>query len=234
MEITAPASLQISYRWDQRLNHGRGGYRSAASGRVVAWNTVRESLDRTIANAEANTRSLCADLREGRISLAEWQLRMRDETRSAHVASYVLQRGGWQQMSQADYGRVGRELRDQYKYLNRFAQEIKSGKQRLDGTLQNRALLYIRAGRHTFHKAETKTALLLGFDQERYVLHPADHCRSHRKHMGCVERAAASWQPIGLLPDIGECTCHSNDRCTKVFRDSRTRRVFDPSKRVNQ
>ena len=53
-------------------------------------------------------------------------------------------------MSQADYGRAGQRIREQYDYINRFAQQVASGEQKLDGTLTRRAQMYAEAGRNTY------------------------------------------------------------------------------------
>jgi hypothetical protein len=244
LAIPAPRSARVSYTWDGRLNHGRGGFRSEATGRAVAWAEVRAALDRTLDSAAKEMASLSAQLQDGRLSLAEWQQRMSAEVKSAHVTAYVLQRGGWQQMSPADYGRIGRALYNpngkpdgvgaeawgEYQYLRRMAEEIATGKQRLDGTLLRRARQYAQAGRHTYHRAQEAALAALGFDEARYVLNPADHCQDDpaRGTMGCVTRAGMEWQPLGVLPRIGETTCNRNDRCDAEYRNSTTGTVFSP------
>jgi hypothetical protein len=57
-------------------------------------------------------------------------------------------------MTPADYGRAGQIIREQYGYLKGFANDIASGKQRLDGTLGVRAKLYSQAGRNSYYRSK--------------------------------------------------------------------------------
>ena len=75
---------------------------------------------------------------------------MMPEIKMSHLANAAAAKGGWDQMSQADYGRAGQAIRAQYDYLNKFAQQVADGTQKLDGTLTRRAQMYAEAGRDTY------------------------------------------------------------------------------------
>ena len=101
-----------------------------------------------------------------------WRNEMMQEIKMSHLANAAAAKGGWDQMSQADYGRAGQAIRAQYDYLNKFAQQVADGEQKLDGTLTRRAQMYAEAGRDTYEatvKAERKKR---GLMQVRSVLHP--------------------------------------------------------------
>jgi len=182
-------------------------------------------------------------LRDGQITLAEWQRSMERDIKSAHLTAYAMQRGGWQNMTQADYGRVGRLLYNpnatddkgtwgQYQFLRDYARHME--KAPITGSERSRTRLYARAARMTYHKAETLWAGSMGFTEEAYILNPADHCtdqdgaRQSPPRRGCTERARAGWNPIGTWPNIGEMACHSNDRCSKEYRSPTTGQTWKP------
>jgi hypothetical protein len=71
---------------------------------------------------------------------------MRRHVKNVNLNAIALERGGWANLTPSDFGRVGQIVREQYGYLRGFANDIASGKQRLDGTLGTRAKLYSQAG----------------------------------------------------------------------------------------
>lgn len=201
------SNLTPDYRW----NETAGQYINAA-GRFVPRAEVRLALDGFLEGATNEARALAEQLRAGQVSLAEWQTAMMRQVKQVHLAAAAAEQGGWAQLTQADYGRVGQVVRAQYGYLDDFAGEIASGRQRLDGTLARRAQLYTQAGRGTFHQFERLSMLAQGVGQERRRLAPADHCQD------CVEYAAQGWQAIGSLPPIGDSQCRQNCLCTFEYR----------------
>lgn len=210
--MTAPATsatfarFRSRYRW----NEASGRY-ITANGRFVPQASVRRALDGALQRAQTRFVGIANDLRESRISLTEWERRMREAVKDVHLYSAAAARGGWAQMSAADFGRVGRIVRDQYTFLNRFAADIASGAP-LDGRFLQRVELYAQSGRRTFHLTERFLARARGMTEERSVLHPAEHCAV------CVAEAARGWVPIGQLIPIGERTCLSRDQCSLEFR----------------
>ncbi len=195
------------FAWDQRSY----SYRDSR-GRYLSGKQVRDAIDAALLSADKRAREASEALRAGRISLADWQVRMAREVKTVHVYSTAAARGGWLQMTQADYGRVGQRIRAQYEYLRRFAQEIASGKQRLDGTLVARATLYTQAGRSSYHATEQREMVNRLNTEERSVLHPADRCP------GCVEEARRGWVMIGSMVPVGQRECRTRCRCTVAYR----------------
>lgn len=126
-------------------------------------------------------------------------------------------------MTPSDFGRVGRELRDQYGYLRRFARQIKSGDQRLDGRFRARVKLYAQSGLVSYTDAEAELAARMGRTEERNVIDPgAEHCEE------CKALSARGWVPIGTLPRPGRRRCLSNCRCRLEYRGDNGRRLEDP------
>lgn len=193
-------------------NEAAGRYTEPKSGRFVSRVAVRDALDAAIDNSSKQVRALTEQLRAGTVSLADWQLGMAREVKSAHLASAALAKGGWAEMSPADFGRVGPLVKEQYRFLAGFAADVASGKQRLDGTLPRRAEMYIQAGRGTYHVIEQREQRGRGMTEERNILYPGDSCE------GCLAEEARGWVGIGELVPIGARICLTRCRCSINYR----------------
>lgn len=196
----------MPYRWEPTAGVS-GRYRDER-GRFVASSTVRRELDRYLDTADP-AKALATSLRNREISLADWELGMRRHVKNVHLSSIALERGGWANMRPSDYGRAGQIIREQYAYLKRFAGEIASGTQKLDGRLTVRAKLYSRAGRETFYRSKHAN-LNEGIDMVRSIRHARDSCGD------CV-RLEGKWFKVGdpayLIP--GRRQCSKNCRCSE-------------------
>lgn len=187
-----------------------GRYR-ASSGRFLPASTVRNYLDRTLQSHRRTVDTLTAQLRDRSITLGEWERGMREQIKHIHVYSGMMAKGGVMQLSQSDYGVIGRRLQDQYALLRARADAVATGTQALDGSFTARARMYAQAGRGTYHLVERREMERRGFSGERNVLGPTDHCA------GCVAETERGLVPIGTLTPIGERDCLSNCACEIVY-----------------
>lgn len=203
------AAITPTYEWDPRI----GRYRDKRNGRLVPRQTVRDAIDQFIAKGDERIQKISRDLVEGRSSLATWQTQMMLEIRHLHLANAAAAVGGWDQLTSADFGRVGQLLKVQYAYLQRFALQIQTGQQQINGGLITRAGMYADAARGTYEdELRALSRDRLGMTQERRVLGRADHCDD------CLTAAAKDWQPIGTLPRIGDSACKVSCRCSFEYR----------------
>ena len=207
-----PNPLLPQYRWNVKAAQ----YADQITGRFVSRKLIRDQLKKVVDGSSQVMRALSQQLRDGDISLADWQIQMMSQIKTTHLAGAAMQRGGWQQMSQGDFGRVGRIVRTEYDFLRKFANQIASGKQKLDGSLTRRAAQYGQQGRPTYVTFWDSTAEQRGFDEERSILQPAEHCTE------CVSEANKGFRKIGQMIPIGQRICRANDRCLKEFRNSQT------------
>lgn len=60
-------------------------------------------------------------------NVSEWQTAMQVELKNAYIQLAELGKGGRDLMTAQDWGRIGGDLADQYKYLRGFADEIAAG-----------------------------------------------------------------------------------------------------------
>jgi len=194
------------YQWNDRAGRYKG-----PDGRFVSFGTVRGHLDEVLDGAERDMLVLSGVLQTGGTTIEEWQLGMRDSLKSIHLASGALPQGGWSHLSQSDYGRIGVRIKEQYKFLGRFAKQIEEGLP-LDGRFFNRVKLYAQSGRATYHALEREEQAKRGKEEERNILGGRDHC------VECVGQAKLGWVPIGTLILVGQRICKSNCRCHAEYR----------------
>ena len=206
-----PTTNQLTpdYGW----NEAAGRYFDISTGKFVPFSDVRNALEFVIEDQKAYMHAITQSLIDGNVSLADWQSGMMDAIKLEHTAAAAAARGGWAQMSQADWGATGRLIRTQYEYLQNFAEQIANGEQLLNGTCLVRADLYGQAGRGTYEEIRRRYERTMnGATEECRVLGYADHCP------GCLEQAALKWQPIGTLDPIGAEECVTNCYCTFIYR----------------
>lgn len=211
-----PDPLLPQYRWNQAA-----GRYIAPDGRFVGQQTIRQELDKVLDNITDQMVNLSQQFRAGTIDGRTFQAESMRLIKQTHLTAGAMEKGGWANMTSADFGRVGQIVRQEYAYFNNLIRQIESGEQRLDGTLDNRMRLYGQAGRGTYHKFERESRAVQGYDEERSILHGRDHCKASTRP-GCPDEAAKSWQPIGTIAPIGSRTCLSNCRCSMSYKNSRT------------
>ena len=216
-----PDPLLPSYRWNQAA----GRYISS-NGRFVGQQIIRTELDKAIDNVTDRLVSLSRDFRNGVIDGRTWQIQSMSLIKETHLLGAALEKGGWNQLTQSDFGRVGQIIRGEYGYYNNLIKQLESGQQKLDGTLDSRMRLYGQAGRDTYHVFEREDRFAQGYDLERRILNGRDNCKTSKKRIGCREEAAKMWVPIGTGTPVGSCVCLSNCRCSVSFQNSRTGEVI--------
>ena len=198
----------MPYRWEP--NAGVSGRYRDERGRFVASSTVRRELDRYLDTADP-AKALAEALRGRQVSLADWEVAMRRHVKNVNLNAIALERGGWANVTPADYGRVGQIVREQYGYLRGFANDIASGKQRLDGTLGVRAKLYTQAGRESFYRSKHAN-LTTAVDMVGSVRSARDSCSE------CIS-LDGKWFRVGdpayKLP--GQRICMKSCRCSEEY-----------------
>jgi hypothetical protein len=197
------------YTWDEKAGRYRG-----PGGRFVPQAEVHRALSDAIDQSAKEMKAAALLFREGNLSLLEWQLTMEREIKSTHLASAAAAAGGFAQMSKADYGRVGNQIKAQYQFLRGFVQDIQKGLP-LDGRFLNRVGLYIEAGRATFSLFERLRNKAKGKGQERNILGNAEHCTGAGS---CTEQTARGWVAIGELIPIGQRLCRVKCKCMIEYR----------------
>ena len=199
------------YRWEPDAGIS-GRYRDTRTGRFVPAATVRRELDTYIDASDDAARALARMLRDREISLADAEILFRREIKRVHLNSVAMARGGWANLPPADYGLAGQRIRYNYgKARDMFAQ-IAAGKQRLDGTLDQRMSLYVSAGRNTFYRSKHAQFKVDGPTHVRSIRHARDSC------LECVSldrKVFAVNDPAYKMP--GQRICLTRCRCSEEY-----------------
>jgi hypothetical protein len=191
-------------------------YRSSATGRYVARGRIVELLDAQIQQRADRLARLTFEYASNRLAPGQWLAAMRDELRRAHLQNRALGVGGWDRLTQRDYGIIGRRLQDDYRRLVGFAEQIRLGEVS-EAEAINRLNMYLGQARWQYWNAvkEHQQPSQPGFAIiERRVLGASEHCDD------CIIYARVGWRPQGVLPRPSEQSrCDGNCACTIETRE---------------
>lgn len=183
-------------------------YRTA--GRVVPKPVVITALETVREVARFRALRLAFYLQAGNVSVREWELDFRILIKATHLLSAALVQGGRAQLSPAELARLAALTEKQFAYLSAFTMQVPNLS--LDARFLQRVQMYINASRETSQETERRLYENAGYDEEKNLLSPADHCAE------CVELSERGWQPMGTLPSPGERVCLTNCQCELIFR----------------
>lgn len=197
---------------------GRPRYRNLATGQFLSASNVLALADEAIAVNGGGVAQASELLLADKLSVAEWVTAFRKQLKIEYSQEYLLGRGGIGQMTQSDYGRIGGLLRDQYRYLDRFAKEVAEGNLS-PGQIRYRSDLYAKAAREAYERGLAVASKEAGNDEEIWILDPAvENCP------GCVGFAGLGWVKIednaydGAYPGSGATVCLTNCHCHIEYR----------------
>ena len=191
--------------WSYDRNSGR--YRDE-KGRFLSQGAVEKLVDARIDRLDGTLKRLTRMLVDGNITLDQWQSSIREQIKAAHLQAAIIGHGGRSGMDSAAYGRVGQRLRQEYAYLQGFANDLLGA--RLSGAMAvARAGLYAQSVRGSFWQGTELRKQQQGFSLMRRILDPqAQHCQD------CLDYASRGVVPVGSLPLPGQrCACRARCRC---------------------
>lgn len=200
--------LDSVFNYDNRSQR----WRDSATGQYIPKANVISEMrlhqEATYSTLDNLTRQLYA----GDINLARWQMGVAGELKDAHLAQAIFGAGGRANMGQAEWGRVGQTLREQYKFLDEFAKAIANGTQS-EAQALNRIKMYGDASQQSYW---SEWAQAHRGKKMYYRLHPAEHCGP------CVDRVAGNPYTLETLqgyPGDGSTPCGPRDHCTLEEED---------------
>jgi hypothetical protein len=206
-----------AWKW----NEAAGRYYNTETGRFLTRTRALEFVEASI-DASGNATDLLASyVSDGLVSPADWHQLMKREIKDEYLRQGVLGKGGRAQMTQADWGSIGGQLKEQYGWLDKFAEQVATG-DLSEATIRARSRMYIKSAREAYERAQATVAKGLGYDEEIWVLGIAEHCDD------CVAFSEEGWQPIGYypVPGQGQTQCLTNCACHKEYRKSDTGEVW--------
>lgn len=208
-------AILLSTRLDEDWSYDpRTGRYRAANGRFLSGATVEAIVDGRISSIKTDLRALVSDLADGSITIEQWQEQARAIIKAGHIQAALVGNGGMQGMDNAAWGRVGWRLREEYRYLARFAQDLLEQRVSVPMALA-RISLYGDSVKGAYWTGTTIRQEKQGYSLMKRILDSqAQHCQD------CLDYAAAGIVPLGTLPMPGQrCACKARCRCSiRYFR----------------
>lgn len=201
------------YVWDDRLQGGR--YRvllpDGRLGRMVSAEQLQNAVTVLADRTGDRFARLAGDVVGGRLYAGDFQRAMHEELKGLYNQLSALARGGWKQMDFAAWGRNGRILRDEYKYLAGFAQDLADGKL-TQAQAEARARLYAGKAYSRFWAEDRLLRMGSGrYSEEKWI-----DTGDKRECDDCERLAALGRVPVGTLPTVpgaGDTDCLGACRC---------------------
>lgn len=182
----------MGWRWNPRAKR----YQDDENGRFMTRDYALTLVDQSISITTDRVQGLSSLVGNGRLSPRDWESRMRDEIKTEYIRQYGFGRGGLANMKQSDWGRIGGMLQKQYRYLDRFAQEIRDGNL-TEGQIATRANMYINSARQAFERGR---AVAIGVPVSRLPAYPGDGTTE------CLTSCKCSWVFVEITDGEGNIT----------------------------
>lgn len=181
-------------------------YRNATTGRFVSNAQITGLRDAFADRVMGRTDGIVGRLVKGDSTISDFEFAMRQHIRDVHLAEYALGRGGRAAMTQADYGRTGYYLREQYGYLRAFRDQIAAGTL-TDEQIAARARLYTESAIGAFERGRTAAFEGAGVERVKYLAQGDSRtCPTCRPDHG----------KVFAIRDMPAIPRHSRCRCTSV------------------
>ena len=132
--------------WDDAAQR----YRDTETGRWMGAKQMVEARDEFVEYLKAESDSYVQRLAEGQ-NIGRWQLDMEERIRQAYIDEYTMAVGGRNNMTQADWGRVGEMIKEQDRYLNKFAIEVRAGNLS-DAQIKARSRMYMDSATQAYER----------------------------------------------------------------------------------
>lgn len=98
----------------------------------------------------SDVENLAERLYTGNITIGQWEEQMKALIKGLHTSVGSIGSGGWDNMDPAAWGRVGAEIKKQYRYLHGFAEWISENSDNASiDAIKNRARMYGDASGYT-------------------------------------------------------------------------------------
>jgi hypothetical protein len=197
----------MAYAYDREARR----YRDTDTGRFVSQRTIDRTRDALIDRSRDRIGALTDRLHAGEVTLSDWRTAMRAEIKQIEVQQYLLGRGGRNVMTPRDWGRIGAEVRRQYRYLDRLVAEYQRG-EISDAAFRSRARMYTSGSNAAFSRAQGEAwAIAL-------PAHPGDgstRCLGYCKCSWSITQTAteihATWRLGGSRETCPDCVQRSHD-----------------------
>jgi len=102
-------------------------YYNSDNGQFLSFGRALDLVDQSLAASGNRSTRLAELVGNNEIAPIDWRNRFRQELKEEYIRQSIFGRGGRDRMTQSDWGRVGRQLKDQYALLDNIAARIAEG-----------------------------------------------------------------------------------------------------------
>lgn len=190
-----------------------GRYRNKETGRFVSRADVLRLVDNEEARLKTRLQGHTRLLLAKKIDVAEWEKRFATTIKESHIRMSTLGAGGKDNLTNAHFGAIGASMKQEYRYLNRFAKGIERGEYS-ERYILSRAKLYSASTKKSFYKGEQIARAIAGVRLAKRVLDPQSrHCAD------CPAYQKLDWVPIETIVPPGQaCACGGRCRCSIIYK----------------
>ena len=190
------------YDWNKRISR----YRNLSTGRFVSKQAVNGLLTNVANGSGATLSKLAQQAVRGGLTPRQFYELSRREVKHAYNACAALGKGGWHQMTAADWGRNGNLLRAEYARLRDFSQAIANGKL-TEAQAAARASLYADSAYKRYWELDREGQRVAGMTRACWVT-----VGDEKVCLACLELEGLGFVPIEQLPNPGG-EVHAGCRC---------------------
>jgi len=135
---------------------------------------------------------LAERLYNGELSIKQWHTEMKQAVKDLHISSLVISKGGERDsITFSEWGRVGRELRDQYGYLRKYAEQVEQRVHMEAMGLENAYSLKYLQARSGLYSGNANATFWRGVTYNLLPQVPGDGKTACKMNCGCLLRVEA-------------------------------------------
>lgn len=189
-------------------------YRYKDSGKLAPTKAIRNLMERRIDNAKNDMEKIIDLYNDGTMNTEEMNKAVAKKLKKIHIENMLLGKGGEKFVNESDYGRTGNVLKNEYRYLKRFFNDVENNTM-TQKQQKKRINMFANRGRLSYWKSKEKINKEAGKKWMRRHLSVAEHCAD------CISYRNAGWQPVGTLPQPTEaCECTANCKCYVEYAET--------------
>lgn len=191
----------MAYSYDREARR----FRDTETGRFVSKRTINATRDQIIDQSRERIGVLTDRLQVGDLTVSEWRVAMRAEIKVTEIQQYLMGRGGRHMMSPSDWGKVGSEVRRQYRYLDRLVANYERG-DISDAVFRSRARIYTAGSNAGFARGQEaawdiRLPAMPGDGSTRY----GGFCRCYWDIVQTATEVQATWRLGGSRETCTDC-----------------------------
>jgi len=185
-----------------------------ARGRALTAKEVRGLIDGLVKTSAARMKAWASQMQTGKLSVPKWQALMAKEVKNLHSATVVIARGGRGSMTPRDWGKLGADLKFQFKHLRDFALAVPRTIVERTAAIPARAEMYGTAGIGSYENSVLDRNIEFGLSIARRVMaRGVDSCDV------CIDEDDLGWQDINEIRRIGDSPCGARCNCIIEYEE---------------